>query len=340
MRVNPYDRRGAEREHGAVVVFVAILTTVLIGVSAFALDLGNAWQAKRQLRTATDAHALAAAQRFAEGAAGCDTDYASRNDAEATVTDCHNHSMPGLPLTNFGYVTVSAERPVDYAFAGILGVNSTTAHSTTHAMYGLPSAATGLRPTALCIDANPELTSWLNLPLGPTGNSGTIRIMYNKDHPDACGGASATGNWGILDFNGGANSQSEVREWMANGYPEPVPLSDSQGKTGAFGNAEGVDAVLNEVFPIPIFDSVSGGGGANALFHLVAFAWVRLVGYRTNGSERSRYLDFQFLDREVIQGTCCAVAGLDTGVRAVRMCSVDGIEHPDDCLLTTGSPAP
>ncbi|MGH9015953.1 MAG: pilus assembly protein TadG-related protein [Acidimicrobiia bacterium] len=335
MRMTFRRRAGRDRERGAVLAMTAILTTTCIACAAFAIDAGAGWGAKRRLRTSTDAGALAAAKSYAEGFDGCagdDDTYVTANDSAAVVTDCQDHSFSA---TDSGYVTVAAERTIDFTFAGIFGINDADVTSTTHAMYGYPTGAIGLRPMGLCINAHPALTAWLNLPTGPTGDSGTIRIPYNKDHPDACG-STAPGNWGMLDLNGGSNSNAETKEWVANGYPGNVKLSppDIEGDTGAFSNSiDGeLSGLLNQEFTLPVFDLVYGNG-SNAKFRLAAFVWVQLIDFKTTGSQGSRYLELQFLSREVIQGTCCGTVGLDTGVRGVRICGVDPDEPLTACLV-------
>ncbi|MGQ0804626.1 MAG: pilus assembly protein TadG-related protein [Actinomycetota bacterium] len=338
LRVGGRRASGSDREHGAVLAMTALIMVVLIAAAAFAVDAGNLWSSRRRLRTSTDAASLAAAKDYAEGVDGCagiDDTYATANDPGATVTDCHDH-----PNGDAGYVTVAAERTVGLNFAGIFGFNTATIGSTTHAMYGIPTGANGMRPMGLCAAANAELVAWLNLPQGPSGDSGTIRVYYTKDHPDACGG-EAPGNWGMLDFNGGDNSNAETKEWVSNGYPETVPLSPPSipGDTGSFNPSIDTElaGLLNKQFALPIFATVTGTG-SNATFDVVAFVWVKLVGYRVNGSESDRYLDLQFQANQVIQGTCCGNGGPnpDTGARAVRICATDP-GHDEACVSEDGT---
>jgi hypothetical protein len=336
LRVDGRRGIGPDRENGAVLVIAVFIVVVVIASAAFAVDAGSLWSSHRRLRTSTDAAALAAAQSYAEGVDGCAgiaETYATANDPGATVTDCHDH-----PNGDAGYVTVAAERTVDLQFAGIFGLDTSDVTSTTHAMYGFPTAAAGMRPMGLCADASPELVAWLNLPTGPTGDSGPIRIGYTKDHPDACGD-DAPGNWGMLDFNGGENSNAETKTWVSNGYPETVPLSPPSipGDTGAFSpSIDGeLAGLLGEQFALPIFDNVTGSG-SNATFDLVAFVWVKLVDYQVSGSEADRWLELEFQAHEVIQGTCCGpTGGLDTGVRAVRICATDP-GHDEACVSGSG----
>src|SRR5262249_57435672 len=126
----------------------------------YALDSGNAWGTRRHLITATDAAALAAAQRYAVGQDGCLTEpaaFVGANDLGAAVTGCAFTNLgPGA-----GYVTVNAKKKVDYTFAGIFGISSQDIHSSTTAAYGLPLSLAGLRPLGLCRDYS-GLPAWLD----------------------------------------------------------------------------------------------------------------------------------------------------------------------------------
>lgn len=140
-----------------------------------------------------------------DGCASTAPSYLANNDSSATLTGCTT-STTG-PTT--GYVTVSAKQTVDFVFGKVAGFNNTDVHSTTAAAYGNPKSLGGLRPMGLCLYANPELTAWLNLPAGPTGPSGTIRIIYSKSQPDACG-TNVPGNWGSCCLNGGLNTGTKA----------------------------------------------------------------------------------------------------------------------------------
>jgi Flp pilus assembly protein TadG len=54
--------RTRRRERGQILPLVAVALVALLGISAFAIDVGFAYYAKRQLQSATDAAALAGAQ--------------------------------------------------------------------------------------------------------------------------------------------------------------------------------------------------------------------------------------------------------------------------------------
>src|SRR5664279_4980316 len=73
--------RKARGERGQVLAIVALALVALLGISAFAIDVGYAYYAKRQLQSATDAAALAGAQDLPNGtsAVATATTYAAAN---------------------------------------------------------------------------------------------------------------------------------------------------------------------------------------------------------------------------------------------------------------------
>jgi Flp pilus assembly protein TadG len=311
-------RRGRD-ERGAVAVMVAIVLVLLMSMAAFSLDSGSGWRTRRELVTATDAAALAAAETYAQngnGCAGVASTFVSANDSAASVTGCSFSNLGA----GAGAVTVQAKTPLHYTFAGIIGVGDRDVHSNTTAAYGQPLGVTGLRPLGLC-NASIGYTQWLAS--GMT-TPFTVTIPYGKNSPSDCG-ANVPGNWGVQDFDGGANSDNDTKDWIENGYPGTVTAPGViPGDTGAFSNSlsNALDTLVSTgtVFQLPVFDSATGNG-SNAQFHIIGFVSVVLLDYGANGAADSRYLKVQFVSH-VAQGTCCA-HGTDTGTRVVFICAVD-----------------
>ncbi len=307
-------------ERGAVAVIVALCAVVIFGFAAYAVDLGHLWQERRQAVTATDAAALASAGDYAVGGNGCSSSagvYTAANQADASVIACD----PTIRATS-GYVTVSTKVNVPYFFGQIFGASSNDITTRTTAQWGIPKSVAGLRPFGLCIEANQQLKDWL---ANPVGSSGTVRITYGKSQPNACG-TNVPGNWGVQDFDGGANSNNDIKNWTMYGYPGTVSVGDNiLGDTGAFSNS--LDSGLSflkssgQSFALPVFD-LATGNGSNARFHIVAFVIVKLVDFKTTGAQAQRYMDLVFTNA-VVSGTCCSLNGIDTGVRAIRICDVN-----------------
>src|SRR6478752_2112465 len=80
--------RGTRAERGQILPIVALALVVMLGVSAFAIDVGFAYYAKRQLQTATDAAALAGAQDLPNVAVAFKTaDEYAKDNTPANITD-------------------------------------------------------------------------------------------------------------------------------------------------------------------------------------------------------------------------------------------------------------
>ncbi|MCB0991850.1 MAG: hypothetical protein KDB16_12785, partial [Acidimicrobiales bacterium] len=303
-------------QHGAAAIVVALSMTVLMGSAAIVLDAGDIWQQRRQLVGAVDAAALAAAADFAVDVDGCATtadSYVEANAPDVGSTDCVSTGIGSA-----GQVTVTAEVTVQHAIAQILGKESTLVDATTTAQWGPATSLTGLRPFALCEGA-PAFQSWV---ASGFSTDQTFRIEYTKEQADACGGP-APGNWGLLDFDGGSNSNQDTKEWVEYGYPGEVDAPDwIDGDTGAFSQSLPISAVLNKVIHVPVFDDYNGAGGSNADFHVVGFVSLKIVDYKANGSESSRYLDVVF-QTTVAAGKCCNGSTVDGGTRAVGLCAVE-----------------
>ncbi len=309
-------------ERGVAGAIVALMLTVVLGLAAVVVDVGNSWQTRRHLVTATDAAALAAAQAYVQDSTGCDAvaaDYINKNFGAATMTAC-TYVAPSA--TAPGRVTVEAETLVDFNFAPALGIDDTTVTSSTTVRFDRASSVSGgLRPFGLC---NAVLDTFT--PTIVPDNGVIYRVYYGKDqHPDSCGGNNVGGNWGILDFDGGSNPQGDIRDWTEFGYPGTVNIGDIiDGNPGAYSNS--LNGALTELlnvdyFTLPIFDTANGNG-SNAEFHIVNFAVVKLHGFKLTGAEKNRYFEIEFLDR-VVQGT----GGHDQisyGPWVIDVCAVDG----------------
>jgi Flp pilus assembly protein TadG len=307
-------RQRTTDERGAVAGMLVGMIVVLLGSAALALDLGQHWAARRNIVTASDASALAAAREFAFGGDGCTSVAASYVTANYDGADLDSCASAGSEYD--GTVTVAASSDLDLLFAPVLGFESDSVDASTTARYGAPLGVRRLRPFGLCLDAD-AFDAWTDRSTG----YGPIRITYGKSHPSDCG-SRTPGNWGILDFNGGSVSNAETSEWVLDGYPGTVTAPTwIGGSPGAFSNTLPLGSIVGETFPLPLFDG-TGESGSNAQFHVVGFVNVTLHAFRATGPQANRYLEVSFVTG-ILQGTCCGVPETDTGVRVVGICAVD-----------------
>jgi len=288
---------------------------VVIGAGAIVIDAGQIWSTRRELVTAADAAAFAAAHEYAEYGNGCAsgiaTTYVANNSVTGSLASCTRTGTG----TN-GTVTVSVEADVPHQLASFLGRTSTEVDAASTVYFGAASGLTGLRPFGLCQESD-GFQAWQ-----ASGHSTTqvFRIYYTKDSQSQCGG-NVPGNWSLIDFNAGSNPLSEIREWVEHGYPGEVTVpSWHEGDPGSFSNSMNISTIVGEEVFLPVFDNATGNG-SNSSFHLVGFVSVIVHAYKANGAEANRYLDIQFTTA-VATGTCCE-GSVDGGVFAVGLCKVD-----------------
>lgn len=177
----------------------------------------------------------------------------------------------------------------------------------------------------------------------------THRIFFTKDGPEECG-SNAPGNWAFQDYDGGANSNDDLEEWIRFGYHEnnvgigncnwddPPPNEGCEGDPGSGGGSlqSALNAIKNTRFPIVIYDSVSGNG-ATAEFNVYAFLGVILREFKVTGPESDRYFDLEFSDIQ-LAGPCCDDEGVWTGALNLRICSVDHDPQTLESRCTPDSP--
>jgi hypothetical protein len=326
--------RGSVRrsDDGAISVIFAVTFIGLIGFMAMAIDMGAVYVARRELNQATDAAALAAAQEVALGSPGCPVvalDYLNSNASGATMVDCQHDALEfddDNPYDNDRQVSVIASNVVPLTFAGVFGHSTSTVTSTSEAEFGPLKASTGLRPFGLCSESA-GFQAWQ---ASDHSTTQIFRINYTKDSPSDCG-TTTPGNWGLIDFNGGANSNAELSAWVQGGYPGEVIVPNwYQGDTGAFSNPLNIGNIVGQQIFLPVFDQVTGGGG-NADFHLNGIVAVKITDFKANGAQSQRYLEIQF-QTAVVSGGCCDDddgAMLNTGLLGVRLCRFDDAGHCD-----------
>jgi Flp pilus assembly protein TadG len=203
-------------DDGAIAVLVALLAVVLIGMAAFAVDLGNAYAVKRKLSVTADAAAIAgvsaASKVLRAGAVSCDTatgkitPAAQQTAAQAAAQTAASAVMSQGDLSGKSTLTpvvlsctaddlrltVSNAQSVPTFFAGIFGIGDTNPVGGATARAFVPGSGTGLKPIAACTDT-------VNSRYNPSGPSKPFLVfMDNNGNP--CG-VGANGNWGILNFD-------------------------------------------------------------------------------------------------------------------------------------------
>src|SRR5664279_2886068 len=167
-------------EQGQILPIVAIALVAMLGISAFAIDVGYAYYAKRQLQSATDAAALAGAQDLPNSttAIATATSYAAANTpANVSFTFTYQAKCTATAVAATGCnaavnpndLTVSGSATTNTWFAGLFGINHFTVSA--HANACSPCSSTPV-DIVLAVDRTGSMCS-------PTGPGGTCTDLNN-----------------------------------------------------------------------------------------------------------------------------------------------------------------
>lgn len=222
-------------EQGAVAVLVGLLAVVLIVISGFTVDYGQAFMAKRNLQKAADAGALAAAQVLSRAPGTCQ-EIATGSGAATARTAAQLAADTYRQKNRESYLPASAqiEWTIDCTsdnksllvryglngtspslFGPLAGGSDTitTSRRAEAVLEVAPNAGTAMRPLAVC---STQLTA------GPF-----VRLDYPTDAPPACG--NAAGAWWTVDCPGNpSNSTAVMVQQVRDGCPRGASVVAGQ----------------------------------------------------------------------------------------------------------------
>ncbi|MCD6416193.1 MAG: hypothetical protein J7M08_05805 [Planctomycetes bacterium] len=269
------------RRRGQMIVLFAGLVVVLLGMCALAVDVGMLHATQAQLQNAADAAALAAGLEYVQER----NDGSSESEARAAATsealalgeanaDAARFEVEYGTFENGEFqagpeaataVKVTALRDgdapggeVQTLFAGTLGVASVSAQAqaVVAVFEGISTIWSGLTPLAVWEDDVAAL--------------GVTVTIYNDDQ-------IAPGIWGLLNFNGGDNSTSELEDWILNGYNGGVSIDPDTGYLWIEGSPglrvalkDELQDRIGETVIVCAYDQVTGEG-SNAQFRITKF---------------------------------------------------------------------
>lgn len=312
-----------ENESGATAVIVALSLIALLGVLVLVVDVGGLLYRRRQMVSAADAAALAAAQSCALGRAtagvpGTQADtFAQDNVGSVTITGgiVAAESSPGCETAAEGHVTVSYTSVLDLGFAGIFGANSANVVGKATAEWG--NAGSGW-PVPFIVtlsnsgnvfcktsDGQPVDISE-NTPLGTTcavwfDNSSSGG--YFSGFGQSVFGSLNLNKWNVLDtYNCGSKDLDDAKQYAYVGgydgttpllplnYPAPTWVCNGDGESDSLYSSleNSVDKIL--VFPITDKTLILDNAGKIDKFNVVGYAALYLVdvlGANDTGSTES-----------------------------------------------------
>lgn len=304
-------RRSVEgRDRGAISALTALAIVPIVAVTAVGVDGGRVWVERQKVRTAAEAAALAGASewyRSGSACAGVVHEMVVANDDGSATETCATRG------TRYdGVLTVTAADDVDAMFGSVIGRSSSHVTSTASVRIGAAGSASGLRPTAMC-HSTPALAQWRASNFSTT-QTFTIGVSGECD--------GVPGNWGVLDFNGGANRTPDLQAWIDQGWSGTVAIGQEfAGDPGIPSPALHMDSVVGRTISVPIYDQVRNEG-ATSMFRVSGFVSMTVISATLSGSASSRNLVVRFSTAQV-NGAPSSTAP-NNGVVALAPCSLDG----------------
>jgi Putative Flp pilus-assembly TadE/G-like len=304
-------------QRGQAFVLTVLFLMALVGFATLVVDLGAWFRQHRQLQATADASALAGAQELPS----------NPGLANAFATQYANRNTAGLQGVNITFSTtfdandtirVHVDKPAPGFFARIFGVSSVNLGANAVARTSGMQAAKYVAPIVVK-ETHPMLTGeGCGSSSGPCfglGNRTTIPVSDT----------GAPGAFSLLNLNQdpqGTGSASEVAEWIENGYQEYLPLGGYYSSPGVKFNAHQVQSALGDrygdVLLFPVYDTLTGSG-ANAQYHIIAWAAFHVESSETHGNEGSITGYFTEIIWEGLQASTPGGGGPNFGARTVQL---------------------
>jgi Flp pilus assembly protein TadG len=348
-----FSRLGREQSGQALVLF-ALALVALLGCVALVVDVGSWFRSQRQLQSVVDAAALAAAQDLplTTTANATANAYVKQNltaNASAGFVDttpCGGGGAPSCTITfptdsSCGIdacVEVDAAQTADGVFARVYGAvfNQVTVHAHARAKVVAPGVFGKVAPIAVpydpsleCVPTTPGYPDCfgasnprvLSIPPSGVTSSGSA-VVDLADEGSSLPDCAQTGT-----------SASDLRRWLTDGYPTPLPVGNwycaSNGEQNG-GIKQGLDDLSPaEVLFFPVFDScvydsqnppkatVGCSAGSSNGYHVVGFSAFAVTGFTWTGN--TQQVDGYFVTY-VASGSVSSRAGAtDFGVHVVHL---------------------
>ena len=333
-------RRSRGSDRGAILVWMALSMSVLVGFGAVVVDVGRMYVEKRELQNGADAAALAGATLCAggncAGAATAAANLANSNakDGRSGVSLC-GRGAPGLapcpsdppgisPGQNYVTARTSTVDPSndDSGRLNLLLAPLLDAAGADPALGADASAAFGALSSATTLNLTLSMCEFLRV--GGVVGSGTVpstpvEIFFREESTSNCvnpnTGFALPGGFGWL--NGAVRCNRSVQ------VPGDVP--ERPGKS--VDNDCDLTTLVNQTVSLPIFSRTNGLGGTNGVYYLDGFVSFRMTGFSFPGQRfPNNFRCSRGADTACIVGTFTTAlvtsggtTGVDYGTRTVAL---------------------
>ena len=312
-------RRNSQTEsssRGSIAIIAALSFIPMSLILAVVVDAGRSWVVRERLQNGVEAGAVAAAQTWMESGANCQSTPLQLVRADGALpinVDCASSGT-----NRNGLVSVSAEEDVVPIFSNLLARDRVRISASTKVRIGVTSSTSGLRPISLCRD-NTAVKNWIDSGM-PAGVTVSVPFLSATT---LCGG-DVSGNWTVLDFNGGSSSNSETQDWIANGYDQLISVGDIiYGSPGVPSTSLRFSDMIGQSIIFPMFTTPINLG-SNAKYTIVGFAQAKVIATRLTGPTTSRGMTLQF-EQGRLSGSTGTGSATDFGLTSWSVCSFESI---------------
>jgi Flp pilus assembly protein TadG len=302
-------------DKGSISVLFAIAVLPMLAITAVVADVGMVHAKRQELQTGVEASAIAGAAKLTAGSPACGG-YAEHISANLTSLSPIETQCSTSGAAN-SVVTISAEASTPLAFSQLLGKAEASISSTASVKVGASRSATGLRPLAICAD-HPALQEWLSTGM----TSMTTYTIFVESDGATCSG-SVPGNWSMIDFDGGSNSNSELQDRIVNGYQTEIVLPVTlNGDPGIPTPSIDIDLLIGDTITIPVF-SAARSNGAGSEYDLDGIVAIEVVDVVMTGAAAQRHVDVRFIKQTLGEGLAGGPVG-NYGSQSFQICSLEG----------------
>ncbi len=285
-----------------VAIVVAVAMVVLLGFCALVIDIGQIIIVKSELQNAADTGALAGVVDLVNV-----SEPAAQTTAVTYATQADNfHLTSPSPAADAVVVVVldpetlqvqvrrtsgTAAGPVNTLFARIWSVQTAGVESIAVATVNRQIVGTGpgnLMPfgiNEILVDQNLDG----NFDVGNEVN------IYPYDY--------SPGNFGLLDLDGGSNSNAETKNWIEHGFDDNFIIPESpgyviiEGDPGISGGSldSSINLRIDDMVVFPIFDKV-WSQGANTKYQVIKLMGGVITGFKLTGPQSKRKIMVKITD--------------------------------------------
>jgi hypothetical protein len=270
--------RFRREERGQALVIAVLFMVVLIAMTSFVLDVGSWYRAQRAAQAAADAAALAGAQSLPLDPAAAVSAAVATGGSNGGGVDPLGIKVVSNLVTN-DTISLKVARKAPGFFSQIFNIASVDVGASAAARAFKLGKAKYVAPIAVNIQ-HPML-SGPGCPDACYGRATTLPLD-KAGAPGAFGMIVLDQSWG----KGGVSPQI-LGDWIVNGFNgylgvDEYYYSDPGAKFNSSAVKAALDARLNTELLFPVYDTLSGNG-ANAQYHVVAWAAFHITSYDVAG---------------------------------------------------------